>query len=143
MTKNVLIIIVLFSFQLQSYGQKDSIKEVINKVEEDFNVRTISDSTSIDSLYSWHTKSWGITTGINFNSKLTYEIGFGRANYGEVWHHWFLSNYYLGSEFTFNDDKLILAPKASIWINGGSAGLALGLNLINYTDFSESSLILL
>ena len=103
-------------------------------------VNAQTDSTYSNRMHSRQTKSWGITTGLNYNSKLTYEIGFGKAEYGMTHHHWSLINYYIGSEFTFHDDELIFAPKASFWFNGGSAGMAMGISLINYTDLSESSL---
>jgi hypothetical protein len=121
------------------YCQVDTIVE-LKKVEDDFYKRTIRDSTQIDSVYSRNTISWGIVGGINYNSKFLVEIGFGKANYGVTWNHWHLWNYYFGTEIGYLENKLILAPKLSYWINGGSSAIALGLNFINYTDFTSSSL---
>ncbi len=123
------IVILLTGYQIQAYGQNDTT-----------HIQNINTVTQADSVYGWETKSWGIVAGMNYSCKLTGEIGYGKARYGVIVHHWYMSNYYFGSEFTIHDKKVILAPKASYWINGGSAGMALGLSLINYTDFSTSSL---
>ena len=49
----------------------------------------------------------------------------------EVWN--------LSNELKLNDD-FIWGLKAGLWKGGGVGGINLGLNLIHYTDFEESTL---
>ena len=47
--------------------------------------------------------------------------------------------YFVSSEIKI-DKKTIIGPKVGCWAGGGAAGVAMGLNLIYYTDNNSSSL---
>lgn len=81
-------------------------------------------------------KNISILTGINFWGNFYGELGVGVYQNRQSGHHFAGLAYFVSNEIKI-DDKILIGPKAGVWIGGG---LAFGLNLIYYTDFDESSL---
>jgi len=94
----------------------------------------------MDSIYSETTKSIGLIAGVNYWKTPFLEIGFGKAKYGVSWGHWFFGTINFGSEISYWDNQFVVAPKISTWANGGSSAMAMGLSLIQYTNFEENTL---
>ena len=80
-----------------------------------------------------------ILGGYNFWKNHYGELGLALNQYGRVGHHPAAWAYFVSSEIRVGEN-MVIGPKIGAWIGGGSGGLALGLNLIYYTDFVESSL---
>ena len=138
MIKRVIILTFTSVLYIIGYSQTDSI--IIKQIETDFYRYTLrNDTTYLDSIYSDRTTSWGIIAGVGINDKVTIELGYGRAVYGSIWHHWHFSNIYFGSEFIYRNEKSLIAPKISFWGNGGSTPTAIGLNFLYYTDLNHYS----
>jgi len=135
MTKKYILTTLLSILYISLYSQTDSIRT--KRIEKFYEYAIDNDTTRLDSIYSSTTKSWGIIAGIGINEKINLELGYGRAFYGVIWHHWHFANYYLGSEFMFQNETFLIAPKISFWCNGGSVPGALGLNLLYYTDLNH------
>ena len=57
-----------------------------------------------------------------------------------IGHHPFSSAYFASTEIKLGD-KFIVGPKIGVWATGGSGGMAIGLNMIYYTDFDNSNLV--
>ncbi|MFA7615225.1 MAG: hypothetical protein WCY16_01420 [Weeksellaceae bacterium] len=91
-------------------------------------------------LKSYSEKNLSILTGVNFQNYWYGELGIAVNKFGQNGHHPFSVAYFISSEMKF-DENFILGPKIGVWAGGGSTGiLGIGLNLIYYTDFDESSL---
>lgn len=137
--KNKTFIIFLF-LSFNAIGQIDTI-EYLKKSDKDFYNNVIYDTLYLDSIYYESTSSNGILIGLNYWKNPFFEFGYGFANYGVMWNHWSFNNLYIGSEVGIANKQIVLGPKISVWANGGSSAGALGLNLIEYTDFNESTLV--
>lgn len=81
-------------------------------------------------------KNISILTGINFWGNFYGELGVGVYRNRQSGYHFAGLAYFVSNEIKI-DDKILIGPKAGVWIGGG---LAVGLNLVYYTDFDESSL---
>lgn len=84
-------------------------------------------------------KHISILAGYNFWRNHFAELGLAVNQYGRVGYHPGAWAYFISSEIKF-DNKLLIGPKIGTWIGGGAGGMAMGLNLIYYTDFDQSSL---
>ncbi len=80
-----------------------------------------------------------ILTGYNFWQNHYGELGIAIHQYGRIGHHPTAWAYFISSEIKLGD-KMVVGPKIGAWIAGGSAGVCMGLNVIYYTDFEESTL---
>lgn len=80
-----------------------------------------------------------ILTGFNFWRNSYGELGLAINQYGRVGHHPAAWAYFVSNEIKI-DDKILIGPKIGVWAGGGAAGMAMGLNLIYYSDFDQSSL---
>jgi len=136
LNKSILLLSVLV---INTYSQIDTVK-ILNDIEKDFYSRRLESPTYLDSIYEEENMSWGISIGTNFNSKKIIELGFGPASSSIVWYHWFFGTAQIGSGFGYIDDKFIMSPMLSLWGCGGSGAAAMGLSLIEYTDFKDFSL---
>jgi len=121
--KFITLLIVIFGSSLNCSAQK-------------------SDST-INSLNSKRKGGYSethlaILTGYNFWENHYIELGLAWNERGQIGHHPHSSAYFVSTEYRLGSDP-ILGPKIGIWIDGGATGIALGLNLICYTDFDETS----
>jgi hypothetical protein len=85
-------------------------------------------------------RSVGLLTGVTFGKNTFFDIGISKNNNTVVGHHPFSSAYYASTEFKFGD-KFIIGPKIGAWASGGVGGIAMGLNMIYYTDFDNASLV--
>ncbi len=80
-----------------------------------------------------------ILSGFNFWRNFYGELGLALNQYGRVGHHPAAWAYFVSNEIKI-DDNILLGPKIGVWAGGGVGGMAMGLNLIYYTDFDQSSL---
>jgi hypothetical protein len=55
-------------------------------------------------------------------------------------HHPFSSAYFASTELKFGD-KFIIGPKIGAWASGGLGAMAMGVNMIYYTDFNNASVV--
>ncbi len=85
-------------------------------------------------------RSVGLLTGVTFGKNTFFDIGVSKNSNTVVGHHPFSSAYFASTELKFGD-KFILGPKIGAWAAGGVSGMALGLNMIYYTDFDNASLV--
>ena len=69
-----------------------------------------------------------------------FEIGIARNKEVAISPHPYADAFYTSSEFRIDHNKFIIGPKIGCWAAGGSAAMALGASIIDYTDFSTSSL---
>lgn len=71
-----------------------------------------------------------------------FELGGALNQYGRIGHHPAAWSMFSSVEASFGNqgNRTIIAPKVGGWIGGGIAGMALGANLLYYTDFDEGSL---
>jgi hypothetical protein len=84
-------------------------------------------------------RSVGLLTGVAFGKNTFIDIGISKNSNTVVGHHPFSSAYFASTELKF-DNKFIIAPKIGAWAAGGVGGIAMGLNMIYYTDFENGSL---
>ncbi len=80
-----------------------------------------------------------ILAGYNFWQNHYGEVGISLNQYGIVGYHPAAWACFISSEIKI-DDELVIGPKIGAWMGGGVAGMALGFNIIYYTDLEESSL---
>ncbi|MBX3256155.1 MAG: hypothetical protein KF862_18605 [Chitinophagaceae bacterium] len=84
-----------------------------------------------------YNKDFSLLTGYSQGRYAFADIGLAINYYGTN-RHPFSIGYFVSNEIKLNKD-LIIGPKIGVWIAGG---IAMGLNLIYYTDFDKSSLVL-
>ncbi|MBD3615600.1 MAG: hypothetical protein HUJ22_03430 [Gracilimonas sp.] len=87
-----------------------------------------SDSTS---------KTININLGYNYSSSHILDLGMSFRNFKTAGYHMAESHLAFSGEVVFGN-KLIIGPKISGWIAGGSSAVAMGLSIINYTDFNQN-----
>jgi hypothetical protein len=80
-----------------------------------------------------------VLTGFNYWHHGFAEVGVAVNKYGITGHHPAAWAYFVSNEVRV-DKRLIIGPKIGCWGGGGAAGMAMGLNMIWYTDFDNSSL---
>jgi hypothetical protein len=67
------------------------------------------------------------------------ELGIARNSFGGHGHHPFGMAGFVSSEFWADKNRTVIGSKIGCWAAGGASAMALGANLIYYTDFSASS----
>lgn len=87
-----------------------------------------SDSTS---------KTININLGYNYSSSHIVDLGMSFRNFKTAGYHMAESHLAFSGEVVFGNE-LIIGPKISGWITGGSSAVAMGLSIINYTDFNQN-----
>lgn len=80
-----------------------------------------------------------VLTGYNFWSNHYAELGIVHNQHGRAGTHLSAWAYFFSTEIR-SGKELIIGPKAGAWISGGSSALAIGINMVCYTDFEEYSL---
>lgn len=85
-------------------------------------------------------RSIGLLTGVTFGKSTFFDIGVSRNSNTAVGYHPFSSAFFASTELKFGD-KFIIGPKIGAWAAGGAGGMAMGLNMIYYTDFDNASLV--
>ncbi len=95
------------------------------------------DSFRIRLLYK--EKSLSILTGLSSGQYVFAEIGLSKITSGSDGHHPFMSGYFISNEIKLSD-RTVVGPKVGVWAAGGMSGIAMGVNVIYYTDFKNGSL---
>jgi hypothetical protein len=80
-----------------------------------------------------------VLTGFNFWRNFNVELGLAINQYGQVGHHPAAWAYFVSNEIKI-DNKILIGPKIGVWAGGGVSGMAMGLNVIYYSNFDNSSL---
>lgn len=83
-------------------------------------------------------RSLNLLAGISFGKNVFADIGVSRNNNAIVGYHPFSTAYFLSTEIK-PGERFIIGPKAGAWIAGGSGAMAIGINMIYYTDFDNNS----
>ena len=130
MRKYILLISMLC---LVGYSQADTVPDtiLIRSIETDFHkIAVDNDTIHLNSIEKrrFITESWGITAGIGLNRNVNIVLGYGRATFIDV----VGVSFYIGSEFLYQNENFLVAPKISFRMGGG---FAYGLNLLYYTNF--------
>lgn len=81
---------------------------------------------------------FSLLAGLHYNGYGFGELGVGVISYGRVGYHGLSEAAFVSSEFR-PEKKFILGPKVGVYAAGGAGGMALGLNLVCYTDFSQAA----
>jgi hypothetical protein len=97
--------------------------------------------TTDSDLQNWtkatYKKELSLLIGYNQGKYGFADIGLAINHYGTN-RHPFSLDYFVSNEIKIDKD-LMIGPKVGVWVAGG---FAMGLNLIYYTDFDKSSLVL-
>lgn len=83
-----------------------------------------------------------VLTGVNFwKNGVFAEVGVAKYTNKNIGYHLATSAYFLSTEINILTGKdFIIGPKIGGWISGGAAPMAMGANLIYYTNFKNSNL---
>ena len=83
-----------------------------------------------------------VLTGINFwKNSIFAEVGLAKYNNSTDGHHPLSYAYFVSTEVNLLTGKnFIIGPKIGGWVSGGVGAMALGANLIYFTDFKNSNL---
>jgi hypothetical protein len=87
-----------------------------------------SDSTS---------KTININLGYNYSSSHIVDLGISYRSFKTTGYHIGESHIAFSGEVILGNE-IIIGPKISGWIAGGSSALVMGLSVINYTDFNQN-----
>lgn len=85
-------------------------------------------------------RSFCLLTGYSQGTYSYADIGFAKLSRTTLGHHLFSFAYFSSTEIKLGG-KFIIGPKIGVWAAGGSGALAIGLNMIYYTDFDNGSLV--
>lgn len=94
---------------------------------------------NIEHEYAKEQRRISILSGYNFWASHYLEFGIAKNQYRKVGAHPFTSASFLSTEIRI-DNSFLIGPKIGAWMSGGMSGLAMGVNLIYYTDFAQESL---
>ena len=122
MKRPAIILLIILGFISYSFGQ----------TENDSTINEFRYYVSLERHIS-------VLAGFNLWRNYYGELGVALNQYGRVGHHPAAWAFFISNEMKISD-KILIGPKIGAWIGGGSGGMALGLNLIYYTDFDQSSL---
>lgn len=123
----VILLLSFFIVASKAFPQKDNA----------INDGSYGNDSTISRFY--FERHLSLVTGINVQKNLFGEFGMSIKDNGVAGHHPSTRILSLTTEFNFNRD-LVIGPKVGIWLGGGSAGMNMGLNLIYYSNFNESTL---
>ena len=110
----------------------DKLPEFAKETENDSTVNRMRYGVDLERHIS-------ILTGFNFWRNFYGELGLAMNQYGRVGNHPAAWAYFISNEIKI-DNKILIGPKIGVWAGGGVGGMAIGLNVIYYTDFDQSSL---
>ena len=85
-------------------------------------------------------RSLCLLTGYSLGTYSYADIGLAKLSSTTIGHHPFSSASFVSTEIKLGD-KFIVGPKIGVWAAGGSGAMVIGLNMIYYTDFDNSSLV--
>ena len=106
---------------------------------------SFAQSDSLENDYSnyncphYFKKDIALITGYQLQKSHFVEIGIGIMKDEVGTHHPSTLIYGISNEFKLSSD-FIWGLKVGFWMGGGAAGMNLGANLINYTNFTENSI---
>ncbi|MFY8037240.1 MAG: hypothetical protein ACOVMQ_08735 [Cyclobacteriaceae bacterium] len=86
------------------------------------------------------TRYFSLLLGFNFWKENYGELGIAYNQYGTLGHHPMAKAVFFSNEFKIDATKTVIGPKIGVWAAGGSGIIAMGLNLIYYTNFDEATL---
>lgn len=135
------ILIFLSSFSISVIAQE--IDSSMIYIEQEFFEYDLpnSDSAYLDSTYRTENTATGFVGGLGYNNGFVIEVGYGKAFVNRIEKRSAFQSFYGGVEvLPSTDNKFIVAPKASIWIEEATYLTAVGLNLVYYTDFNQATL---
>jgi hypothetical protein len=102
--------------------------------------QSVPDTTASVRRYGFYLeKHVSLLLGYDFWHNHYGEIGFAYNAFGNTGPEPVGWCYFASAEVRIGN-KLLAGPKIGAWFGGGAAGLALGVNLIYYTDFRDGSL---
>lgn len=77
-----------------------------------------------------------------------WEVGVAKSTYRKAGHHSASSNIFASVEMKIDglvnnksEEKFIIGPKIGAWLAGGASAMAMGANMIYYTDFTYGTLV--
>jgi hypothetical protein len=121
--KGIQILVINISFAYASFAQ------------------LTNDSTGNRQRYLIEQTSYlSLLVGFNFWKENYGELGIAYNKYGTLGHHPMATAVFFSNEFKIDATKTVIGPKIGVWAAGGSGIIAMGLNLIYYTDFDEGTL---
>ena len=89
-------------------------------------------------VYSYE-RFYSLLAGFNYSNYSYAELGFAYNQYGINGHEPAAWSCFVSNEFRM-DKKTIIGPKIGCWGGGGASAIAMGLNLIYYTDMDNATL---
>jgi hypothetical protein len=102
--------------------------------------QTSSDSIAPVVRYEVNQKRYiSVLAGYHYRKHHFAELGLAVNQYGRKGHHPTAWSLFASSEVKL-DNQWLIGPKIGAWIAGGQSIMAMGINLIYYTDFEQSSL---
>jgi len=81
-----------------------------------------------------------LLTGVGYSKHAFIDLGVSSNRFGTIGHHPFASAFFASSELHFGS-KIVIGPKVGAWASGGVGGIAMGVNMIYYSDFEKGSLV--
>ena len=85
-------------------------------------------------------KQLGVLMSTGYNRAVLLELGFAYSQFSSVGLHPFSSTVFISNEVHFHH-KITIAPKVGLWVSGGAGGLVMGVNLLYYTNFTQSMIV--
>ena len=95
---------------------------------------------TIDRHNRVYTRSIQLLTGFTFGRSKFVEIGVAKNIRTLLGPHASSSTIFVSTEMKVGD-KFIMGPKIGCWSAGGVGGIAMGANMIYYTDFDNGTLV--
>lgn len=102
-------------------------------------VDSLAYNNNYNSLYS--EKFISILSSAGIQRVGLVDLGIAINEFGRGGYEPFAEAYFLSCEILFGKHPMI-GPKIGVWAAGGASITAMGLDLINYTDFKKSSIML-
>lgn len=121
-TRSLAISLLFFWVLSSSYGQTES-DSIIYKTMNNADLE----------------RHLSFLAGFNFWRNFYGEIGLSVNQFGRVGHHPAAWAFFVSNEIRI-DNKLLIGSKIGVWASGGIGALAIGLNMVYYTNFNQSSL---
>lgn len=81
-----------------------------------------------------------LLTGYSLETYSYAEIGVAKLSSTTAGHHPLTTAAFIGTEINLGN-KFIAGPKVGVWASGGAGAMALGINMIYYTNFNKGSLV--
>ncbi len=135
-------ILSLFSF-FSVITMAQEVDSAMIYIEQEFYAYDLphADSVYLDSVYKVESTSLGFIAGLGYNDGIVIEVGYGKSFYGNTENRTSFQSFYGGVEvLPSTNNRFIVAPKASVWLEEATYLTAVGLSMVYYTDFNEATL---